>query len=209
MNKLTPLQIVVVRDPADPRTEIYVETLRQAFEGAVRGKSGVVNYLEDAIDLQIQVLDPPGLHMRGFDPKRLLGAARFTVVVVVSSKPKEEHKSSVQDLITGAGGESHVVPVKIPRAPTQGDRQVYNLPPNAIEPGLVPVVTALQAMELARQILQKAIHPRRRKPMPKLKFFVSHAKIDGVPMALSLLGLMRRMRSIDGSMKSSFPSLPM
>ncbi len=66
----------------------------------------------------------------------------------------------------------------------------------------MPVVAALRAMEKARLLLAAAVGIDQFGP---IKFFISHAKIDGIPMALSLLGLMRRIReNAHGGFKSFY-----
>lgn len=54
----TPLQIIVIRNRADRRTEVYVDTLRLAFEGSADSAGSASAYLSDAVDLGIRVLEP-------------------------------------------------------------------------------------------------------------------------------------------------------
>ena len=51
----TPLQIVVIRDPEDRRTDVYADTLRLAFEGSADAEGSPSAYLAEAVDLGIRV----------------------------------------------------------------------------------------------------------------------------------------------------------
>lgn len=76
----TPLQILVARDPDDWRTNVYVDTLRLAFEGSADGTGSPSAYIADAIDLGIRVLEP-AKKIRDDDAERLLRGARHTILL--------------------------------------------------------------------------------------------------------------------------------
>ena len=61
---------------------------------------------------------------------------------------------------------------------------------------MAPVVTALKAMQCARRVLLHSID-NSAGAESSLKLFISHAKIDGVAIARSLIGLLRQLREID------------
>ena len=56
----TPLQIVVVRERMDRRTDVYVDTLRLAFEGSADSAGQPSAYLAEAVDLGIRVSGAAG-----------------------------------------------------------------------------------------------------------------------------------------------------
>jgi len=186
----TPIQIVLIRDRSKPESEPYRDALRLAFEGSGADAQSPTAYLDDAVDLQIQVLEPDFERAQP-SIERLLAAARDTLVVEILPLPHSVELTRQLDDLKARVGADHVVSVKIPDPPTEGDRQRYKHRPDEVEPTLMPVVTALRAMETARLVLADSLKAA---STGRLKFFVSHAKIDGIPMALSLLGLMRRIR---------------
>ncbi len=70
----TPIQIVLIRDRSKPESEPYRDALRLAFEGSGADPKSPAAYLDDAVDLQIQVLEPDFEHGNP-SIERLLGAA--------------------------------------------------------------------------------------------------------------------------------------
>ena len=78
----TPLQIVALRDPNNRSTDVYVDTLRLAFEGSAGATGSPSAYLDDAVDLGIRVLEPlEGI--REQEVERLVEGARHTILVVI------------------------------------------------------------------------------------------------------------------------------
>ena len=183
----TPIQIVVLRDRTNIATDEHVAMLRLAFEGASSLAESPSTYLDSAVDLQIRVLDPPAVPTDAALATLLAGSAR-TVVVIVDSEA-EEVVAAAEHVRAGVGPD-HLVLVKLPPVPTDPDVQVVD-DESAIEPALLPVVTALRTMECARRSLQRDIDPGGGVP----RFFISHAKQEGVPLALSLVGLFRQLRA--------------
>ena len=194
MNNDTPVQIVAIRDRDNPETERYLDTLRIAFEGVNGEGSSPSTYLDDAVDLGIQVLDPAGFGEEDFPLDRLLGAARHTIVVTIDPLPENTRLRERLKELTIRTGDDHQVHVRHPKPTTNGELQGVTDDPLEVEPALRPVVTALRTMECARRLLQTELN--RDADGTKLKFFVSHAKVDGIPVALSLLGLMRRIARV-------------
>ena len=80
----TPAQIILVRDRSNADTNAFEGMLRLAFEGSAGPAGSASTYLQDAVDLQIRVLDLPRIP-RGKPLDGLLTGARRTVVVVVHS----------------------------------------------------------------------------------------------------------------------------
>ncbi len=186
----TLLQVVLLRDHGNPETETWFRSLRLAFEGSGGDKDSPETYLADSVDLGIQVLDPAGLGQSAFSPQRLTQAARHTLLVTLEPLPTESAAMERLDELKGLVGEDHLVTAQLPGPVADGDIQLPREDPDEVEPSLYPVATALRAMERARRLLEKDLG---KAGDQRLIFFISHAKIDGIPMALSLLSLMRRM----------------
>jgi len=189
----TPVQIVVVRDRTDRRTDVYVDTLRLAFEGSADPAGSPSTYLAEAVDLGIRVLEPEGSLTAG-EVDRLLEGARDTVFVVIGAVSRDK-----AELVTVA---SDPTVVQVPSPPDRGDREIQGARPrDGVEPALAPVVTALRTMERARHLLVSQMPGTRRvsKSIGGLKLFISHAKLDGVPMAKSLIGVLQQLKAAGGS----------
>lgn len=185
----TPLQILVARDPDDWRTDVYVDTLRLAFEGSADGTGSPSAYIADAIDLGIRVLEP-AKKIRDDDAERLLRGARHTILVVIGDA-FNRHESLVSRI-----DRENLVRVSLPSEPTGGDVQRERAT-DGEEPAFAPVVATLRTMERARRVLVWR-NEGYEGAGSGLKLFISHAKTDGVAMARSLIGLLRQLREVDG-----------
>ena len=184
---LTPIQIVVTRDRSDRRTDAYIETIRLAFEGNASGAGSPSSYLSEAIDLGIRVLEPTD-DLEEAAAERLVGGARNTIVVAIgaSSGPSKMIESKVS---TG-----QVVRIPPPRDVTSGEIQGEKSQ-DGVEPAFAPVVAALRAMQRARHVLLRRIGDR--ESADDLKLFISHAKVDGIAMAKSLISVLRQLQESD------------
>ncbi len=184
----TPLQVVVVRDFADQRLDIYVDTLRLAFEGSADSSGSPYSYISEAVDLGIRVLEPVG-QLGQNDVIRLLGGARHTILVLIGDQSNNE------SLLKESVGEGNILNVPSPprnlRDYIQGKKAA-----DGVEPAFAPVVTALRAMNLSRKVLFQSIDAENR-GSANLKLFISHAKLDGLAMAKSLIGLLRQFQEVD------------
>ncbi len=202
----TPLQIITVRDKSNPDSDSYIEMLRLAFEGESTNTS-TNGYLADSIDLSIRVLDLDQPPETTHDTKRLLNGARYTILVVIDnsthSKKKKncralDKEKSIANLKKNIKTSNRlridpVLEIKLPGPVAEGDIQTGQSDPDGIEPSLLPVALALNSLNCARNLLRHKIYRTKSRRNQRLKLFLSHAKIDGVPIALSLLGLMRRL----------------
>lgn len=185
----TAIQVVVIRDPGDRRTDVYVNTLRLAFEGSA-GAAGVPSgYLAEAVDLGIRVLEPAE-NITDDEVRRLVRGARHTIVVVIGVSSDLSQK--FQEWV----GRDNIVCVPPPRELSDGEVQSENAT-GGVEPAFAPVVTTLRAMQQARRALARRIGDCKY-AKSGLKLFISHAKIDGVPMAKSLVGVLRQLQDFDG-----------
>ena len=113
---MTPIQIVVIRDIDDPRTEVFVETLRLAFEGSGDAVESPSTYLSDAVDLGIRVLEPIA-NIGEAEIDVILNGARETIVVVVSDLPERGRDFELKV------GRSHMVRTSVPSVPTSSSIQ--------------------------------------------------------------------------------------
>ncbi len=184
----TPLQIIVVRNRADRQTEVYVDTLRLAFEGSADSAGSASAYLSDAVDLGIRVLEPEEA-LGEDEAMRLLRGARHTIAVVIGEPPDRDKL-----LLDRLDGDSRVK-ISLPPDATNGETQGEKAP-DGIDPAFAPVVATLRTMERARQVLSRRIEGLE-KSAGFLKLFISHAKIDGIAMAKSLIGLLRLLQRVD------------
>ena len=186
----TPLQIVLIRDPRDRGTDVYADTLRLAFEGSAGTAGSPSAYLDDAVDLGIRVLEPTE-GVTDKEVERLLEGAEHTVVVVIGE---------VRDptaLFEEKLARDNFVQVVGPSPPSTGDIQGEKAQ-DGVEPALAPVVTALRTMQSARRILTQGTGDNGDDDgKNSLKLFISHAKIDGVAMAKSLIAVLKQLREAD------------
>lgn len=188
MPNRTPLQIVVNRPIDDRRTDVYVDSLRVAFEGRADTPGSPSAYLGDAVDLGIRVLEPtPCITTHEIDD--LLGGAENTILVVIGDALIPELGESVP--------EDHVVHVDGPPDPS-ADPTVQGHRPR-VEPAFAPVVASLRAMASARRILAPVAPDEDPGATGLLRFFISHAKTDGLAMARSLIGVLRQLQEAAGS----------
>ena len=189
---MTPIQIVVVRDKTDPQTNVFVETLRLAFEGRSDSVDSPSSYLSDAVDLGIRVLEPAA-NLDDSETTTLLGGARNTIVVVIGDLPEQRR------LFESKRGEDqvHIVDAEIP--PSSRDVAIQE-ERGRLEAAIAPVVTALEAMERGRSALTNgSFEDRDGLTHGVLKLFISHAKEDGIVVARSLMGVLQQLKeSCDG-----------
>ena len=184
----TPLQIVVNRDGDDRRTDVYVDTLRLAFEGSAEAASSPSAYLADAVDLGVRVLEP-ATDIDEAEIGALVGGAQETVVVAVGDE------SAQSEALEAVVGPERMVRVESPPA---GAGAVQAARGGSEEYAFAPVVTTLRTMERARGVLAARIARKVESTSAGvLKLFISHAKTDGLAMAKSLIGVLRQLQEAD------------
>lgn len=182
MPVVTPVQIVVCRDTSDQRTNVYVDTLRFAFEGSTQLPGSPNAYLADAVDLGVRVLEPAD-NLTDVEMRALLNGAQETIVVVIGAPSAQAEEIEKQV------GPDKIVRVDAPPPVSDGPVQVEKGPGE--ERAFAPVVAALRAMECARHTLAEMRGG-------SLKLFISHAKTDGLAMARSLIGILRQLQEAHG-----------
>ena len=185
----TPIQIVVIREKEDRRTDVYVDTLRLAFEGSAEATSSPSAYLADAVDLGIRVLEPA----RDIDEREiraLVDGARETVIVVIGDG------SAQREAFGAFVSAERMVEVASPPPANAGPVQVAH--GGAEEQAFAPVVATLRTMECARRVLANGVAGTPEDGLGgMLRLFISHAKTDGVAMAKSLIGVLRQLQEAD------------
>ena len=180
----TPLQIVVSRDADDRLTDVYVDTLRAAFEGNT-GRGSASAYLDDAVDLGFRVLEP-SQDIAPDELDLLLTGAERTIGVAIGESTGWWPR--LADRIPP----DRAVRVDAPPRPSSGPIQQDRGP--GPEREFAPVVAALRAMECARRSLAEFVAPAG----GLLKLFISHGKVDGLAMAKSLIGVLRQLQQEAG-----------
>ena len=185
----TAVQIVVVRDRIDRRTDAYVDTLRLAFEGSADSAASPSAYLAETVDLGIRVLEPRG-NLDAVEARRLVEGAQDTVFVVIGDWPEGSEE------LRGIAGNGEVV--EVPSPPERVDSKIQGpRPEDDVETAFAPVVTALRAMECARRVLvsRSSRGERDSGHAHGLQLFISHAKLDGIAMAKSLIGVLQQLKT--------------
>ncbi len=162
--------------------------MRLAFEGSADAAGSPSAYLDDAVDLGIRVLEPaPSLSQA--EVVNLLSGAEHTVLMVIGDALIPELGERIP--------QDQVVQVDAPPEPPQDPALQGDRP--AVELAFAPVVATLRAMAQARRVLAAAMHANENLDQASLlRFFISHAKTDGLPMAKSLIGVLRQLQEAAG-----------
>ena len=187
----TPIQVVVLRVPADRASREFVKVLRAAFEGASYRDGG---YLKTGLDTGIPLLVPHDPTQRSFTAARrkaLLAAAKITVVVEIQPRPRNAALSRITRTMTTGRRSVTRISATTPKPIAKGALQVHRPAPDEVEKELSPTALALRTLDRVRKQLDQCRPARRRR---RLALFLSHAKLDGIPVALSLVNLIRRFQ---------------
>ncbi len=181
----TPLQIIVIRDLENRRTDAYVETLRLAFEGSVEATGSTIRYIEATIDLGIRVLEP-AKDLNETEAELLISGSKHTVLVVIG---EDSYEANLFERLIDS---ECIVRVESPKPQTPSETQAPKTS-DGIEPALAPVVTALRTMQVSRYVLTKNTDTS---GSDTLKLFISHAKHDGAATAKSLIGILKQLQQM-------------
>ena len=117
MDVRTSLQIFVVRDENDDRTDTYVDTLRYVFEGNAEPADSPSAYLRDPVDLGIRVLE---LTSELDDPviRSMINGSQETIAVIIGEE------SDLSQRIGEHIASDHFVRVKAPPPEVHGPIQI-------------------------------------------------------------------------------------
>jgi hypothetical protein len=196
MPTVAPLQILAFRHKADTEVDRYLKALVRAFQGGVEAG----NYLATGDDLGIQLQEfqtaPP------LPTGQLLDAFCHTVTVVFSDRALlDKGDDALWDWLaacwnhTGSSNGRHAMLAiamdervgraytdKRPSLANHQLLQVHDLGENAIRPAML----ALRVLHECRLRLSESLPKVAGEPPGYLRLFISHAKIDGLPLAHAL-----------------------
>jgi len=196
MSAAAPLQILLFRNEADADIAPFEEAIVRAFQG---GKEAG-GYLATGDDLGIQLeifsaAPPTGV------PQTLDSFSHTLTLVLVDTEFLNKGDDALWDWLaecsshTTASQGRHTMLV-VPMEERLGDRfskkrsallklqwrPVHELGERAIRPAMV----ALRALHECRRLLAGALPTTATNPPGHLRLFISHAKIDGLPLAQAL-----------------------
>jgi hypothetical protein len=200
MPATAPLQVLLFRHPGDTDVLSYEEAIVRAFQGGK--EAGGYLATGDDLGIQLQVFSgAPAVEQR---PAHLLdGFCHTLTLLLIDRVLMKEGDQALWDWLSDcwkhidASGGRHVilaVPMdervgeefssKRPSLATIQLRQVYELGEKAIRPAML----ALRVLHESRVLLANALPltPPPGCPPGFLRFFISHAKIDGLPLAQAL-----------------------
>ncbi|MEM9387334.1 MAG: hypothetical protein AAGA68_19905 [Pseudomonadota bacterium] len=198
----TAIQVVVLRPASDRDTDAYARTIRSAFDSS--GIAGT--YLDGALNTGVPVLipqDPTGEDFKEHHAAAMLDAAVFTVMVVLQpSVANPKLRSVVEDLSSHHSARIGLMEYYLPRKIELTDVQQAAPSDRVREQDLQQPQLAFEVLQQVRLRLleyglkrgSEAQGGGRRRKTREPTLFLSHAKIDGIPTALSLLNLVMRLR---------------
>lgn len=200
MPAVAPLQVLLFRHPEDTDVLPYEEAIVRAFQG---GKEAG-GYLASGEDLGIQLQVFSTAPQTDYSVAQTLDSFCHTLTVVLIDRALlDKGGDSLWDwlsecwkLVKGSNGRHALLAVpmdervgdqftrKTPELGTIQLRQVYELGERAIRPAML----ALRLLHECRMLLSTGvpITPPTGCPPGYLRLFISHAKIDGLPLALAL-----------------------
>jgi hypothetical protein len=196
MPSIAPLQILIFRHPGDTDVNPYQKALVRAFQGG----EDAGHYLAtgDDLGIQLEVFSTTPV----LEPKSLLDAFCHTVVVVFADRallddggdPLWNWLEQCWTHTIASNGRHGMIAVAMderlgrrysnqrPALASHQLLQVHDLG----ESGIRPAMFALRVLHECRMRLAEAL-PRNPGETPgHLRLFISHAKIDGLPLALAL-----------------------
>ena len=200
MPALAPLQLLLFRHPDDQDVQPYEDAIVHAFQGGKEASA----YLASGDDLGVQLEIFAAVPSSGRAPAETLDSLCHTLVVVLvdsallSQGGNDLWEWLAQSIthIEGAGARHGILVV--PMDERIGDRftrirpefgrlqllQSYELGERAIRPAML----ALRTLHECRLLLASGANlaPPRGQPAGYLRLFISHAKIDGLPLAYAL-----------------------
>jgi len=208
MPKMAPLQLLLFRHPADADAQLYELEIARAFQG---GKDAG-GYLATGEDL--------GLQWELFDKKPQKGVAETLdsfchtlTVVLVDTKFLEQGDDELWDWLADCWNAARVsrgrhgmlavaMDERTGRAfsgkrPDLGSLQLLEVQALG-ERAIRPAMLALRLLHQCRLLLAQALSPLAgQKQAGHLRLFISHAKLDGLPLALALKGQIAALKWLE------------
>ena len=195
MPSTAPLQLLLLRHPADRDTEPYEEAIARAFQGG-RDASGYLATGED-LGIQLQVFPSVPVHPAG----QTLDSFCHTLTVVLIDNQLLNGEAAFWDwlvdcwtTVRASDGRHAMLAVALDERTGQAFSskrselgalqllQVQDLGERAIRPAML----ALRMVHQCRILLASALPADRDYRTGHLRLFISHAKLDGLPLALAL-----------------------
>jgi hypothetical protein len=203
MPRLAPLQLLLFRHPEDVDYQPYEEAIARAFQG---GKDAG-GYLATGEDLGLQwelfAAAPPRPASETLD-----GFCHTLTVVLVDTKLLEKGDDKLWDWLAGCATATrnsrrrHAMLVVatdertggalLRKRPALGALQllyVHDLGERAIRASML----ALRLLHQCRLLLAEGLSPDGKGEPGHLRLFISHAKLDGLPLALALKGQIKAL----------------
>jgi hypothetical protein len=196
MPTIAPLQILVFRHPDDPEVDRYQRALVRAFQGGVEAG----NYLATGDDLGIQLQEFSTVPPRPAD--QLLDAFCHTVTVVFSDQallekggdPLWDWLAECWDQTRSSNGRHAMLAIAMEerfgrsysdKRPSLGSHQLLHVR-DLGETAIRPAMLALRMLHECRLRLAESLPKVAGETPGHLRLFISHAKIDGLPLAHAL-----------------------
>lgn len=196
MPTVAPLQILLFRHTDDKDVLPYQEAILRAFQGGGEAR----NYLASGDDLGIQLEIFSAVPM--LTPARVLDAFCHTVTLVFADRalldqagaPLWDWLAECWSLTSASNGRHAMLAIamdertgrlysdKRPSLASHQLLQVYDLGESAMRPAML----ALRVLHECRLRLAEALPKVPGETAGYLRLFISHAKIDGLPLALAL-----------------------
>jgi hypothetical protein len=196
MSKTAPLQLLLFRNPQDREVELYEEAMARAFQG---GKDAG-GYLATGEDLGLQWQLFAGAPERGA-AATLDGFCHTMTVVLVDEELLRKGNEALWDWLAtcwtatrNSNGRHSTLAIamdervgnafsrKRPEFAMLQLLQVHGLGERAIRPAML----ALRLLHQCRILLAAALPSDREYRTGHLRLFISHAKVDGLPLAHAL-----------------------
>jgi hypothetical protein len=184
---LVPLKVVILTQDAGPEEVPIQSAIRRAFHGGFGAASTSEAYFAEGEDLGVSVVSAD-FGKDAAAAQKLLDNARACslhtlVVALLAESPREPLATVLHQLDVDANGDDTdgrlmLMPVMLRERLWSGDAQVLNYVTLG-ESAIRPVYAAANALACAWRLLGA--------PADKLKLFISHAKLDGLPLAQSCI----------------------
>lgn len=213
MSPAAPLQILVFRHPLDKDTAPYEEHIVRALQGGKEAGGYLATGEDLGIQLEVFSAAPPAT------PKDVLdGFSHTFVLVFVDRELLDKGGDDVWRWLAdcwkhiSVSDERHGILV-LPMDERVGDQfvtkttsfqsvqllQAHQLGEKAIRPAML----ALRMLHECRLLLAKSIQPIAGRDAAHLRLFISHAKIDGLPLAhalkkqIEIVGWLQKFYDVD------------
>ncbi|HUF62723.1 MAG TPA: toll/interleukin-1 receptor domain-containing protein [Verrucomicrobiales bacterium] len=203
------LRLILLRGPGDgPEAGSVAETIRRAFSGGIDPGG---SYLAGGEELNVDLRDYAGLPNGGAEALDLIRDSLHSLVAVLVRRPARDEQLAWDAWVleldaiareAAQSGERHgflMIDLDgsgrdvIRAAPETGRFQLLELR-DLGEEAVRPAHAAVRVLHHARLLLAGGLGLA---AGDKLRFFISHAKMDGLPLALALKALLKDPLKLD------------